>query len=100
MFKNIGRKIKTLAKVVCWLGIIFSVLLGVMIMLGSASAAQFVTQYEQSGTQIAISSGASIVLGIIVIVVGVLASWIGSFMTYGFGQLIENSEEIKKSLGK
>jgi hypothetical protein len=30
--------------------------------------------------------------GILIMVLGSLGSWIGSFMTYGFGQLVENSD--------
>ncbi len=101
MFKNIGHKIKVFAKIICWIGIICSVLFGLMVMFGSAGATEFVSQYgQQYGQHVVISGGFAIFVGIVIIVVGVLASWIGSFMTYGFGQLIENTEEIKKSLEK
>lgn len=72
MFDNIGGKIKVLAQVVCWLGIIISVFLGLI-------------NFENGG--------------IIVIILGSLFSWVGSFTLYGFGQLIENSDtlvELKK----
>lgn len=38
MFSNIGKKIRGLAKVLCWLGIVCSVLLGVAIILCSVFA--------------------------------------------------------------
>jgi len=66
MFDNIGGKIKTLAKVVCWIGIIVSVILGLL----SRNA----------------------ITALLFIGIGSLGSWIGSFMTYGFGQLIENTD--------
>lgn len=66
MFNNIGSKIKSLAKVCAWVGIIISVLVG------------FVFLFVNAG------------VGLMVLVFGVLGSWVGSFMTYGFGQLIEN----------
>ena len=40
-------------------------------------------------------AGAGILSGIVIIIVGCLASWIGSFFTYGFGQLIENTDRIR-----
>lgn len=71
MFDNIGSKIKTLAQVVCWLGIIASFLVGIILIVQDEDTA---------------------LIGFLVLVLGSLFSWIGSFMTYGFGQLIENSD--------
>ena len=76
MFKNMGGKIKGWTKFVCWMGIIISILAGV----GMAIAGM------QSGDE-----AAAIVSGIAVAVVGFLISWIGSFVAYGFGELVENS---------
>lgn len=56
MFDNIGRKIKILAQVLCWIGIIGSVITGIA----------FLTN-ERPG------------LGVIIIFGGELLSWIGSF---------------------
>ena len=80
MFDNIGGKIKTLAKVCCALGIIASLLSGTVILSNDS--------YYRPTTG----------LGIIVIVVGCLASWIGSFATYGFGELIETTVDNNKQL--
>lgn len=71
MFSNIGGKIKTLAQVVCWIGIVICVILGAI----------FIIQDEKNGW-----------VGPVIIICGSLLSWVGSFMTYGFGQLVENSE--------
>ncbi len=70
MFDNIGGKIKVLAKVVCWIGIVVSVILGLL-------------------------TGNSIT-ALLTMVIGSVASWVGSFMTYGFGQLIENTDILVK----
>ena len=78
MFDNIGSKIKTLAKVICWIGILISVISGIVVIASTGST--------------------GVPVGILVIVLGALLSWIGSFVLYGFGQLIENSEEIKSKL--
>lgn len=69
MFKNIGDKIKTLAEVICILGIIFSFVIGCILM---AINLDFFLK------------------GILIIVLGSLASWIGSFVLYGFGQLVDD----------
>lgn len=81
MFDNIGGKIKTLAKIICWIGIIASVISGIALMASGANR-----YYSGPGP---------VLLGILTIVFGSLASWIGSFFTYGFGQLIENTDEIR-----
>lgn len=69
MFKNIGDKIKTLAEVICILGIISSFVIGCILM---AINLDFFLK------------------GILTIVLGSLASWIGSFVLYGFGQLVDD----------
>ena len=71
MFDNIGGKIKVLAQVVCWIGIICSALFGIIIV---ANGKNFVF------------------LGFMIMFVGSLLSWCSSFVLYGFGELIENSE--------
>ena len=70
MFENIGGKIKTLAKACTWIGIGVS---------GLASLGLLFTNF---------------MAGLLVFAVGALCSWIGSFMLYGFGQLIENTDRI------
>ena len=76
MFNNIGRKIKALAKVICWAGILSSVLIGFS----------------------AVSSINDEVAGFISLVsiigFGSFGSWVGSLAFYGFGELIENSAII------
>ena len=89
MFKNIGKKIKVLAKVLCWIGIVCSVLIGLAIILLS-----FMETVEVPGTEVSVSGVGGLVVGILFIVFGVLISWIGSFTTYGFGELVENVKKI------
>ncbi len=75
MFDNIGGKIKTLAKVVTWIGIIAYVISGIAIM--------FIDE-EMS------------FIGLMVMIFGGLISWVSSFVLYGFGQLVENSDKLVK----
>lgn len=72
MFDNIGAKIKMLAKVLCWIGIVASVISGIAIMAGTGSN--------------------GVLPGLLTIVLGTLFSWIGSFVLYGFGEMVENSD--------
>ncbi len=89
MFNNIGGKIKVLAKVLCWVGIILSVIMGIVMMASGGNA-----RYNLNGSYV---SGSGVVVGILIIVIGCLGSWVGSFFAYGFGQLIENTDAIRSN---
>ncbi len=71
MYDNIGRKIKILAGVMTWIGILAALIGGVCIIVIDDDL---------------------VVVGLLVMVVGGIVSWISSFVLYGFGQLIENSD--------
>ncbi len=73
MFNNIGRKIKTLAKVITGIGITASIIYGAVVVRLSNSPI-FIMQ------------------GLIIMIVGSLISWLSSVTLYGFGQLIENTD--------
>lgn len=77
MFENIGKKIKGLAKVVAYLGMIASVIGGISIMADGSDVA--------------------ILIGLLVMISGMIAAWIGSFFAYGFGQLVDNSDKLVKA---
>lgn len=78
MLNNIGEKIKTLAKVLCWIGIILSVSTGILSLFGGID-------YFLS-------------FGFILLFLGPLLSWIGSFLLYGFGELIAKTTRIAEIL--
>lgn len=83
MFSNIGSKLKVLAKILCYAGISLSLIIGSVIMvLGGANGEL------------------AFVIGLLTIVGGSLASWIGSFWAYGFGTLVENSDIIAGKVRK
>lgn len=73
MFYNIGRKIKTLAKAITWIGITASVIYGAVVLRLS-------------------NSPTFIIQGLLTMIVGSLISWLSSVTLYGFGQLIENTD--------
>ena len=70
MFENVGSKVKTLAKVVCWIGIIASVI---------------------GGIAMATQGGMLILIGILTAALGAFFSWLGSLSLYAIGETAENS---------
>ena len=81
MFNNIGGKIKVLAQVEAWIGIISSVIIGIYLI------GQGMDAYD----------GEIIVMtGVIILVVGSLFSWLSAFVLYGFGELVETNVEIAR----
>ena len=81
MFNNIGNKIKGFATFLTIIGIIASIIVGIILIISGASL------YYGGGTLI--------LAGILAMVVGSLISWISSFVLYGFGQLIDSTERIE-----
>lgn len=71
MFEDIGNKIKTITEVFLAMGIICCIILGIVI----------------------INSG-SILYGLLIIIIGSFSCWIFSLLSYGFGQLLENSDKL------
>ena len=80
MFKNIGGKVKMVARVICWVGIAASVIGGIALM--------------------SIGHSANIAVGLVTIIVGSLLSWIGSLTTYAVGESAENSTIAAELLAK
>ncbi|MBO4692915.1 MAG: magnesium transporter [Clostridia bacterium] len=79
MFSNIGKKIKKLATVLCWLGIIISIVCGIV---------AWVAADDEIGA----------LIFLVVAVAGSLLSWISSFVLYGFGELIDKVTDIEYRL--
>lgn len=74
MFNSIGKKIKGLAVSVCLIGIIAFIIVGIVLIANDVDA------------------------GWVVLIAGPVSCWIGIFVLYGFGQLVENSDtQIKIS---
>ena len=78
MFKNIGEKMKTLAKVICWMGIIASVIGGVSMMVDCA-------------TEI------TVLLGLLIIELGSMISWVSSLGVYALGEIVLKLTEIAEN---
>lgn len=90
MYNNIGGKIKGLAVFFCILGILGSLTVGILAIV-AGSELDFL--FEDGGIYGAVG-------GVLIIIVGSLISWISSFLLYGFGQLVQNSDRISTALNK
>jgi len=87
MFSNVGNKIKVLAKVLTWVGIIFSLIIGIALIL---------TGIVSGGSE----GTASFASGITIIIIGPVSSWLSALCLYGFGELIVKATEIAKNTEK
>ena len=83
MYSNIGKKIQKLAKFSAILGMIASIAIGASIIQSADKG-----WYGMDETLL--------VIGIAVIVIGSILSWVLSFVLYGFGRLVENSDIIAR----
>lgn len=77
MFNNIGRKIKALAKIQFIVLAIIDFIVGIVIL---------------SVNEYLIAAGLSVML------IGPILAWISSWILYGYGQLIENSDKLAKNV--
>lgn len=84
MFDNIGKKIKSLSIVLCWVGIIAYVIVAI-IMFINASEGPYRTEGLYTG------------LGFAFLIGGPLLSWVSSFFMYGFGELIDKTCDIERN---
>lgn len=87
LYANIGNKICAIAHIMCWIGIICSVIFGLGMMISGSRTAALIG-----------SSGVAPVLGgFFFIIIGSIGSWMGSMCLYGFGHLINLLQEIEKN---
>lgn len=70
MFENIGKKLKSFAKITCWIEIILFIIVGLSI-------------YSEGEE-----------MGIFIAILGAILSWIGAWMTYGFGEIIDCVQQL------
>lgn len=82
MFNNIGKKIKTMAQVIAYVGSTILVISG----LGNIM---------RGLDQIYLDSSI-IVFGVIFVIFGPVFSYASSLLIYGFGQLIENTDKLSQ----
>lgn len=84
MFDNIGKNIKELARVLCWVGVIVNSILGLVMFVKA------VDSYYAEGLFAS--------LGFVFLIVGPIISIINGMLLYGFGELIEKAISIDTKL--
>ena len=94
MFRNIGKKIKGLASVLFWIQAVLYILTGIGIIIFSIIGGDMLSQ-------LGIRGGIAIVLGIIagllIAGLGILFAWLGQFLLYGFGELVDKTADVEKN---
>lgn len=82
MFTNIGGKIKVLAKVVCFVGFVITLIVAIT---------NFVLAAQ-------VHSGVLVVLGILFLILGAVLSWVSSFFIYGFGEITSKVTSLDEKI--
>lgn len=93
MYKNIGKKIKILAKVLAIVLSVITVTMGVYMIIKYndpivADAVGYIYNASYKATVI--------IVAVIVVILAVALNWVSSWILYGFGELIDNTTAIKK----
>lgn len=86
MWENIGNKIKSLVKIIWFIGIIGAII--TCISLAYLSDAIFN------------DAAPGIIIGLIIAVISIFLTWIGSWLVYGYGQIIHNTDIIAGNIAK
>ena len=77
MYENIGSKMKSIAKGLAIIGIVFSCISGIVFMFKM-----------------------QLIVGLLIALLGSFASWFSSLTMYGIGELIVNSESLMSQSSK
>ena len=88
MNKHVGRKIKVLASIIMWVQIIAFVIGGIALIISGEKLIRF-------NSDLSVLFGVGIGLGVGILV---LFAWISSWMLYGYGQLIDSTQNIEEML--
>lgn len=98
MFKNIGKKIKTLAKIFYWIIFITYCLAGLVFLVYGIYEGIVLFNANRSTPGVI-----SIVVGVVgaafAVGLGVLFGWLSNVLLYGFGELIDQTMDINRKLG-
>lgn len=92
MYTNVGGKIKGLAKAIAWIGTILSIIYGVSV-IGLTGTLSY-----NAGPTAGFLTGGGVLMGILIIVVGSILSRLISLVLYGFGELVDNSGQMRQEL--
>jgi len=93
MFSNAGKKIKKFAEVSFWIGIVFSFIYGLAMLV-----AGIILLADAFHTEEIIISICLMISSIFVMIGGSLISWFYSLVFYGQGEQIENISKIEQCI--
>lgn len=82
-------KLLKLAKYLLWIGIILSLVIGILVFTGSQAVKSMLSEESQM---------ANWVTGIVIAVVGSLAAWLISFLLKSFAQLVQDTSDIRNGV--
>ena len=100
MFKNAGRKIKVLARILFWIGVVCWILIAAGIAFGGSLYTTLFKDTNGFTQELNFSGPGMIIAGVAAGLVGILATWLESLFVYGFGELIDNTARINRRLGR
>ena len=95
LFDHIGRKIKNLAVVIFVLAAFSSILAGFVFLLGMIVNLRSMELYA---LPLFIYLAMSLLVAILIIIIGLVFSWVSVFFIYGFGELIERASNLDDRL--
>ena len=84
MFNDCGEKIKNVAKILCWVGVIANVIWAIVMFVKAGDSWRL--------------EGLFIGLGFVFLIVGPIISVIEGMLIYGFGELIDSNIDIKRRM--
>ncbi len=88
LFRNIGKKIKLLTKVIFWVGVAISVIAAIVLFVLA-----LLPQCRPLSQGFATA-------GIIWLIGGPISMWLSCVILYAFDELVDNTSEIKDRLSK
>ena len=94
-FENIGKKIKSLAVFITWVGIIASFIGGMIVAVMIA-----IGELGMDDVGVLLRIAIALIVCILIFFAGWLFSWVSTFILYGFGQLVHNTDILVKYVKK
>ena len=91
MWSDMGQKLKILAQVICVLGMIASLVYAIIIWSAQVPVETTVS-YWNNAAHIQKNQPSTFWPGLLMLVAGCILSWVGSWILYGFGLIVERAE--------
>ena len=99
MYNNIGKKIKTVANVLAVVGIVISIILGIVFFMAWSGILNAFSD-KSAFDSYARNSLSGLVIGFLIAGGGSFVSWISNFLLYGYGELIDCAQDVRIMLAE